>query len=109
MLVRLGGPPYDRYYLLDVFRKRLDYPDLERAVLEQARKYHADIVLIEDKASGTQLIQASSPEECMVSNRMTLLLGLTRSCDFMPRQLNLRAVESFCHSQLHGWTITSAS
>ena len=49
---------FDRhYYLLDVFRKRLNYPDLKRAVLEQARKHHADIVLIEDKASGTQLIQ----------------------------------------------------
>ncbi len=48
----------DRYYLLDVFRRRLDYPDLERAVHEQARKHDADVVLIEDKASGTQLIQS---------------------------------------------------
>ncbi len=47
----------ENYYLLDVFRRRLNYPDLKRAVLEQARQYHADIVLIEDKASGTQLIQ----------------------------------------------------
>jgi predicted phage terminase large subunit-like protein len=45
------------YYLLDVFRKRLNYPDLKRAVQEQAEKYSADIVLIEDKASGTPLIQ----------------------------------------------------
>ena len=44
-------------YLLSVFRRRLNYPDLKRAVLEQARQHHADIVLIEDKASGTQLIQ----------------------------------------------------
>ena len=43
--------------VLDVFRKRLNYPDLKRAVLEQARKHHVDIILIEDKASGTQLIQ----------------------------------------------------
>ena len=47
----------ENYYLLDVFRRRLNYPDLKRAVLEQARQYHPDIVLIEDKASGTQLIQ----------------------------------------------------
>jgi len=51
------GAMYGRYYLLDVFRRRLDYPDLKRAVHEQARHHHADIVLIEDKASGTQLIQ----------------------------------------------------
>ena len=47
----------ERYYLLDVFRRRLNYPELKRAVIEQARLHHADCILIEDKASGTQLIQ----------------------------------------------------
>ena len=51
------GAANDCYYLLDVFRQRLNYPDLKRAVREQACRLHADIVLIEDKASGTQLIQ----------------------------------------------------
>lgn len=51
------GAAFDRYYLLDVFRRRLDYPALKRAVHEQARQHGAEIVLIEDKASGTQLIQ----------------------------------------------------
>ena len=51
------GATWDTYYLLSVFRRRLNYPDLKRAVLEQARQHHAHIVLIEDKASGTQLIQ----------------------------------------------------
>jgi len=51
------GVTLDAYYLLAVFRKRLNYPDLKRAVQEQAREHQADIVLIEDKASGTQLIQ----------------------------------------------------
>jgi predicted phage terminase large subunit-like protein len=51
------GATSDRYYLLAVCRRRLDYPELKRAVHEQARQHHADIVLIEDKASGTQLIQ----------------------------------------------------
>lgn len=45
------------YYLLDVFRRRLDYPDLKRAVWEQARKYRHPKVLIGDKGSGTQLIR----------------------------------------------------
>lgn len=49
---------FDRhYYLLDVFRKRVNFPDLKRAVKEQARKHEVSIILIEDKASGTQLIQ----------------------------------------------------
>jgi len=44
-------------YLLHVLRSRLDYPDLRRAVKQQAEIYKAKNVLIEDKASGTQLIQ----------------------------------------------------
>lgn len=44
-------------YLLNVFRKRLDYPDLKRAVSEQAKAFDAQTILIEDAASGTQLIQ----------------------------------------------------
>jgi predicted phage terminase large subunit-like protein len=44
-------------YLLNVCRKRLNYPDLKRAVREQGEAFGADVILIEDKASGTQLIQ----------------------------------------------------
>ncbi len=45
------------FYLLHVLRKRLTYPELKRAVMEQQRSFGAQVVLIEDKASGTQLIQ----------------------------------------------------
>jgi predicted phage terminase large subunit-like protein len=45
------------YYLLDVFRQRMDYPELKRSVLSQIEKYKPTTVLIEDQASGTQLIQ----------------------------------------------------
>ncbi|HXP68601.1 MAG TPA: phage terminase large subunit [Candidatus Dormibacteraeota bacterium] len=44
-------------YLRHLFRKRLDYPDLKRAVKEQAEMFGPQTILIEDKASGTQLIQ----------------------------------------------------
>ena len=44
-------------YLLHVFRKRLGYPDPKRAVWEQAQAFAPRTILIEDKASGTQLIQ----------------------------------------------------
>ncbi|CAA9247624.1 MAG: Phage terminase, large subunit [uncultured Chloroflexia bacterium] len=44
-------------YLLHVLRKQLDYPNLKRAVREQAALHNAAAVVIEDKASGTQLIQ----------------------------------------------------
>jgi len=45
------------FYLLGVLRKRMDYPTLKRAVREQWLAFDAKVVLIEDKASGTQLIQ----------------------------------------------------
>jgi len=44
-------------YLLDVLRRRMTYPDLKRTVLQQARLYSSKFILIEDSASGTQLIQ----------------------------------------------------
>ena len=44
-------------YLLHVMRRRMEYPELKRAVCEQCQAFAANVVLIEDKASGTQLIQ----------------------------------------------------
>jgi len=51
-------------YLLAVFRWRLEYPALKRAVREQQALFAATEVLIEDKASGTQLIQELIVEGC---------------------------------------------
>jgi predicted phage terminase large subunit-like protein len=47
----------DRIYLLNVFRRKLNFPELKRSVRELADLYRADVVLVEDKASGTSLIQ----------------------------------------------------
>jgi predicted phage terminase large subunit-like protein len=49
-----------KFWLLDVFRKRVNYPDLKRAVVEVSKRYHVAAVLIEDKVSGMQLIQELS-------------------------------------------------
>jgi predicted phage terminase large subunit-like protein len=35
----------------------MEYPELKRAVREQSRTFKASTILIEDKSSGTQLIQ----------------------------------------------------
>jgi predicted phage terminase large subunit-like protein len=51
-------------FLLGVFRRRLEYPALKRAVREQQNLFNASVVLIEDKASGTQLIQELIAEGC---------------------------------------------
>jgi predicted phage terminase large subunit-like protein len=51
-------------FLLGLFRQRLEYPALKRAVREQQRLFDANEVLIEDKASGTQLIQELIADGC---------------------------------------------
>jgi predicted phage terminase large subunit-like protein len=51
------GVNYRQYHLLDVYRRKLNYPDLKRAVIEHAMRFNCRNIIIEDKASGTQLIQ----------------------------------------------------
>jgi predicted phage terminase large subunit-like protein len=51
-------------YLLNVLRQRLEYPALKRTVREQQSLFNANVVLIEDKASGTQLIQELITDGC---------------------------------------------
>src|ERR1700757_4834971 len=51
-------------YLLGLLRQRLEKPPLQTAVREQRDLFAANVVLIEDKASGTQLIQELIAEGC---------------------------------------------
>lgn len=45
------------FYLLDVWRRRLDFPALQRAAVSLAQRWKPNAVLIEDKGSGISLIQ----------------------------------------------------
>lgn len=45
------------YFLADLYRKRMAYPDLKKKVIELANRDNPDAILIEDKASGQSLIQ----------------------------------------------------
>jgi predicted phage terminase large subunit-like protein len=45
------------YYVLDVTRKRLEFPALKREIEMLALKWKPDVVLVEDKASGMSLLQ----------------------------------------------------
>src|SRR5262249_26213911 len=53
-------------FLLDVYRRKVDFPNLKRAVRELAARYNANVVLVEDKASGTSLIQELRAEHFSV-------------------------------------------
>ncbi len=44
-------------YVLEVYRRKLQFPDLKRKVEALARRWESKVLLIEDAASGQQLIQ----------------------------------------------------
>ena len=52
-----GAIKAPRFCLIDVLRKKLSYPELKRAAHEQNALFRPQTILIEDRASGTQLIQ----------------------------------------------------
>jgi predicted phage terminase large subunit-like protein len=47
----------NEYYLIDVFRKRLEFPELLKQVVSRACKFQANNILIEEHASGVSLVQ----------------------------------------------------
>ncbi len=59
LTVRLHG---NHIYLLNVWRKKVQFPDLRKAAIEQAQTYDASVMLIEDQASGQQLLQTLRKE-----------------------------------------------
>jgi predicted phage terminase large subunit-like protein len=51
------------YYLLHVLRDKLKYPQLRQEIINQAQAHCATEIIIEDKGSGTSLIQDLSYEQ----------------------------------------------
>ena len=49
--------------VLEVFRERLIFPELKRHVVRLALEYKVDVLLVEDAASGQQLIQTLKSEQ----------------------------------------------
>lgn len=47
----------DGYYLIDLWKDRVEFPDLKRMVVALAAKHNPNGILVEDKASGQSLVQ----------------------------------------------------
>jgi predicted phage terminase large subunit-like protein len=47
----------NQYFLIDLYRDRPEFPELVRLVPSHAQHHHATAILIEDRVSGTSLIQ----------------------------------------------------
>ena len=45
--------------MIDVFRQKLEFPELNKLVIAHAQKYNADVIIIEDQSSGSSLIQTA--------------------------------------------------
>jgi predicted phage terminase large subunit-like protein len=45
------------YYLIDVYREKLNYPDLKAKMINKAQEYDPRVVLIEDAGVGTGLLE----------------------------------------------------
>jgi predicted phage terminase large subunit-like protein len=56
------GTREGNFYLLDVFRKRLNFPELKRAILDLFNKYNPMKLLIEDRGAGTSMLQELKSE-----------------------------------------------
>lgn len=88
------------YYVLDVFRRKLQYPELRRAVIDQQKRWNARAILIEDKSSGTALVQdfrstglgqagypiAIEPEGDKITRAATQSVAIEAGRVFIPRR-----------------------
>jgi predicted phage terminase large subunit-like protein len=59
----------NRWYLVDVWRGRVDYPALKSAVETQAKLWKAQRVVVEDAGAGTMLVQE-------LRSRVTGIIGI---------------------------------
>lgn len=56
-VIETWGASEASYYLLDLWRKQVEYPDLKRAIIDQFNRLRPEVILIEDAASGQSIIQ----------------------------------------------------
>jgi predicted phage terminase large subunit-like protein len=76
-LMRLPGVSLGPdYYLTDVFRGRVEYPDLRRKVVELAARHRSGTILIEEAGAGLGLVQ---------DLRSNLPAGMTRPIGIIPK------------------------
>ena len=74
----------DGYYLIDIFREWLPYPQLKAAVKDQAAKHRPHAILVEDKSTGQSIVQDSRAGE----------LGVLPIIPITPRADKIERLES---------------
>ncbi len=56
-VIATWGCTANAFYLIDVWRAQVEYPELKRAIADQYAKHHPAAIYIEDAASGQSVIQ----------------------------------------------------
>jgi predicted phage terminase large subunit-like protein len=80
------------YYLLDVFRERLNYPELKHHIIRLADAYRAHAYIIEDKGSGTSVIaDIRHSEYANISNPIAYLPVADKVTRMMAQSAKLEA------------------
>lgn len=80
------------WYLLDVFRDRLDYPPLRNKVIELCRRWEVDRVVIEDAGSGKPLLQDIWQDE-------TLRRKFRRGWSSDPKEVRFLALQAMAEAR----------
>ena len=71
----------NHFYLMNVLRCKLEYPELKTAIINQFNLFRPNGVLLEDKASGQQIIQELQGSDIPIisqihsQNKITRLIG----------------------------------
>jgi hypothetical protein len=97
------------YYLLNVFRARLPYPDLRRKIASLAERYGAQTVLIENAGPGMQLLQDLQRDVPFGMPRPIGQKPEGSKADWWRSQPRLRPVMCKCRSKLTGSTASCSS
>ena len=83
------GLTNNAYYLIDVFKKKLSYPDLKQMIVEKYNEYKPNGVIIEDKASGQQIIQ-----DINSISKMPIIKFLPKKSKLVRFMLTLNIIEA---------------
>jgi predicted phage terminase large subunit-like protein len=87
------------FYLIDVFRKRLTFPQLKQAVIDRYQKYQPYKILIEDKSSGTSLIQELQASGILGVEAYKPLPGSDKSMRFAAQSIKFEGGRVYLPSQ----------
>ncbi len=99
-----------KYYLINVWRGRLEFPDLRRKVIALAQDFRANRILIEQAGPGLHMIQELRANPVAgVRTPIGIHRWVTRSREWRHSQRVLKRDRFFCPGRRHGSVISCTS